>query len=84
MTLDRQPSFLARGALRAIGAYQGARRGSLSPCRFTPSCSEYAAEAIEIHGFFKGGSLATWRILRCNPIGGSGVDFVPLKTGGNS
>ena len=46
-------------------------------CRFTPSCSQYALEAICKHGPFKGLALAVWRILRCNPWGGSGYDPVP-------
>lgn len=46
-------------------------------CRFTPSCSHYAIEAIRKHGPFKGVALAVWRILRCNPWGGSGYDPVP-------
>ena len=46
-------------------------------CRFTPSCSQYAIEAICKHGPFKGLVLAVWRILRCNPWGGSGYDPVP-------
>ena len=46
-------------------------------CRFTPSCSYYAVEAIRKHGPFKGLALAVWRILRCNPWGGSGYDPVP-------
>ena len=46
-------------------------------CRFTPSCSEYARQAIIKHGPFKGLALAVWRVLRCNPWGGSGYDPVP-------
>ena len=46
-------------------------------CRFTPSCSQYAVEAITKHGPFKGLWLAIKRILRCNPWGGSGYDPVP-------
>lgn len=46
-------------------------------CRFTPTCSEYARQAILKHGPFKGLALAIWRILRCNPWGGSGYDPVP-------
>lgn len=46
-------------------------------CRFTPTCSHYAIEAIRKHGPFKGFALAVWRILRCNPWGGSGYDPVP-------
>lgn len=46
-------------------------------CRFQPTCSAYALEALEKHGALKGGGLALWRILRCNPWGGSGYDPVP-------
>lgn len=46
-------------------------------CRFTPTCSEYARQAIMKHGPIKGLALAIWRILRCNPWGGSGYDPVP-------
>ncbi len=46
-------------------------------CRFTPTCSQYAVEAIKKHGPFKGGKLAIRRILRCHPWGGSGYDPVP-------
>lgn len=48
-------------------------------CRYTPSCSQYAVEAIKIHGPFKGFLLGLWRILRCNPWGGHGYDPVPPK-----
>ena len=46
-------------------------------CRFEPTCSEYAYEAIETYGIFRGGRLALWRVLRCNPFGSSGWDPVP-------
>ena len=46
-------------------------------CRFIPSCSEYARQAIAKHGPLKGSILALWRILRCHPWGGSGYDPVP-------
>lgn len=46
-------------------------------CRFTPTCSQYAIEALRKHGPIKGLGLAIWRILRCNPWGGSGYDPVP-------
>ncbi|MEG1648889.1 MAG: membrane protein insertion efficiency factor YidD [Rikenellaceae bacterium] len=50
----------------------------LSPsCRFSPSCSEYGMEAYRKHGLFKGTYLTLWRIMRCNPWGGSGYDPVP-------
>lgn len=48
-------------------------------CRYTPSCSTYAVEALETHGLFKGGWLALKRIISCNPWGGSGYDPVPPK-----
>lgn len=50
-------------------------------CRFTPSCSEYALQAIQIHGPFRGSWLALKRILRCNPWGAWGEDPVPPKQG---
>jgi len=71
----------ARAALRVIHLYQGLRRHQVSPCRFSPSCSVYAEEAIETHGLLHGGRMAAWRIMRCNPFGGHGVDLVPLSTG---
>ena len=46
-------------------------------CRYTPTCSQYAVEAIKKYGPFKGGWLALKRILRCHPWGGSGYDPVP-------
>lgn len=46
-------------------------------CRFTPTCSQYALEALRKYGLFKGGWLALKRILRCHPWGGSGYDPVP-------
>lgn len=48
-------------------------------CRYVPTCSQYAIEAIRIHGPLKGLSLASRRICRCNPWGGSGIDPVPQK-----
>ncbi len=51
--------------------------GPGSGCRFTPSCSAYFIQAVEIHGALKGAALGCWRILRCNPWGGYGDDPVP-------
>ena len=49
-------------------------------CRFHPTCSQYAIEALGVHGTVKGTYMAVKRILKCNPWGGSGIDYVP---GGN-
>jgi putative membrane protein insertion efficiency factor len=49
-------------------------------CRFHPSCSEYAAEAVEVHGALKGSVLAASRVLRCNPWSAGGFDPVPTAT----
>jgi putative membrane protein insertion efficiency factor len=65
------------GAIGAIRAYQAARFGRLSPCRFHPSCSAYAEEAIASHGLVRGGLLAMRRVARCRPHGGRGFDPVP-------
>lgn len=46
-------------------------------CRFSPSCSSYAIEAIQLHGILKGGYLSAQRIRKCHPFGGSGYDPVP-------
>lgn len=48
-------------------------------CRFTPSCSAYAIEALQKHGALLGSGLALWRILRCNPLCKGGYDPVPDK-----
>jgi len=59
--------------------------GPLGRCRFEPTCSEYALDAIRTHGAFRGSWLALKRIARCHPWGGCGCDPVPAKrTGGRS
>ena len=68
-------NVLLRGLIRA---YQLAVSPLLPPsCRYLPSCSEYAAEAIAVHGAARGSWLALKRLLRCHPWGGSGYDPVP-------
>lgn len=63
--------------LAAIRWYQDQRQGYPSPCRFFPSCSEYAHEAIEAHGPARGLGLTVRRLARCRPLGPSGFDPVP-------
>ena len=65
-------------ALGCIRLYQRTVSRVLPPsCRFVPSCSEYGYEAIQRYGIVRGGGMAIWRILRCNPWGGHGYDPVP-------
>ena len=65
----------------AVRAYQLTLRGVIgSHCRFEPSCSHYAIEALHTHGALRGTALATRRILRCNPWNAGGFDPVPALT----
>jgi uncharacterized protein len=68
----------ARAAVRVMKGYQAAASGRVSPCRFYPSCSQYAVEAFTDHGFWRGLSLTARRLVRCRPFGPHGVDLVPL------
>lgn len=71
-------SLPVRLALAAIRGYQVIIRPSLTgSCRYLPTCSEYAAESIATHGVLRGGWLGLRRLLRCHPLGGSGLDPVP-------
>lgn len=89
-TLAPRLKAAARACLRALGAATvwllclpiHFYRRCISPltppmCRFTPTCSQYALEALRKHGPLKGSYLAVRRILRCHPWGGSGHDPVP-------
>lgn len=71
------PSPATRVATRLIGFYQLLRAGRPSPCRYVPSCSDYALEALERHGPWRGGFLALRRIGRCHPWARHGLDPVP-------
>lgn len=60
-----------------VRLYQLVRAGRPSPCRYLPTCSAYATEALERHGAARGSWLSLCRVLRCHPWGGSGLDPVP-------
>ena len=64
------------GLIRFYQKYLSGAKG-YSSCKYYPRCSRYGIEAFEKHGAFKGGLLAIWRILRCNPFSKGGYDPVP-------
>jgi len=73
-----RPGVVARAVLACIRAYQV----MLSPmyagsCRYIPSCSQYASEAVQKFGAARGSWLAVRRLMRCHPFGSSGIDPVP-------
>ena len=64
--------------LKFVRFYQVAISPMLPPrCRYTPTCSQYAVEALQKHGACKGSMLTMRRVCRCHPFGGSGYDPVP-------
>ena len=77
MTLRDRPKQIFIGAIRLYQKYISPLSGPR--CRFYPSCSSYAVQAIETHGALKGIGLASWRLLRCNPWNDGGIDDVPHK-----
>lgn len=71
-------SFFQRCVTGALRAYKLTLSPLIGPsCRFAPTCSEYAAQALIAHGPLRGSLLAARRVCRCNPWGGSGYDPVP-------
>lgn len=71
---------MKRLLLAALRFYRRHISPHLPPmCRYYPTCSRYAIEAIETHGALRGGLLALWRLLRCNPLSPGGYDPVPPK-----
>lgn len=71
-------SATARLLCRAITVYQAARAGRPTGCRYLPTCSAYAEEAITRFGPVRGSWMALCRLARCHPWGGHGIDPVPL------
>ncbi|MQG75969.1 MAG: membrane protein insertion efficiency factor YidD [SAR202 cluster bacterium] len=69
--MKRLGLVLIRGYQRLLSPILGSR------CRYYPTCSDYAYEAVDRHGLFKGTLLAARRLGRCNPVGGEGYDPVP-------
>lgn len=63
-----------------VRIYQVVISPMLGPrCRFYPSCSNYAIEAVRVHGALRGSGMAAWRVLRCNPFSNGGLDPVPPR-----
>lgn len=73
----RPRGLVARGLHALVRAYRAVTAGRPSPCRFDPSCSTYALEALERHGAARGSWLTLRRLARCHPWGGMGWDPVP-------
>ncbi|MBA3403153.1 MAG: membrane protein insertion efficiency factor YidD [Gemmatimonadaceae bacterium] len=83
MTTHQRRSLAAEIVLLPVRFY----RRVLSPmkrtpsCRYLPTCSEYAIDAVQMRGVIVGTVLAVWRVLRCNPLFHAGHDPVPAKPG---
>lgn len=78
MRVTRIPAVVVMAALRA---YKRAVSPLFLPaCRYTPTCSEYALEAVDRHGVLRGSALAVWRLLRCHPFVRGGYDPVPVPS----
>lgn len=70
-------SLMGRALHRVVRGYQSLFAWRPSPCRFVPTCSNYALDALETHGVIKGSWLTARRLGRCHPWGGHGWDPVP-------
>lgn len=68
---------MTRALIGAVRFYRVLGSGRPSPCRFHPTCSAYALEALERHGARRGSWLTARRLARCHPLGGRGYDPVP-------
>ncbi len=75
---ERDEDLIKKSLILLIDFYKKAISPYLpDACRFTPTCSQYAKQALQKHGVIKGGWLALYRVLRCNPFGKGGYDPVP-------
>jgi putative membrane protein insertion efficiency factor len=71
---------MSRALIAVIRVYQRFISPFIPPrCKYYPSCSQYAVEAIRTHGALRGSLLAGWRLLRCNPFSNGGLDPVPPR-----
>ncbi|HHU52913.1 MAG TPA: membrane protein insertion efficiency factor YidD [Clostridiaceae bacterium] len=71
---------MGKWAIKLIRLYQRSISPNMPPrCRYSPTCSQYAIEAIQTWGFIRGIFLSIWRILRCNPFSRGGYDPVPTR-----
>ena len=79
--LTKLYGFLKYAVLSPVHLYRRFFSGAKSApsCRFTPTCSRYAIEAVEEWGIVCGAALAVWRVLRCNPFSKGGFDPVPPR-----
>jgi putative membrane protein insertion efficiency factor len=80
--LRRARSPLAALLMLPVLLWRAIPKSNPYRCRFYPSCSSYALEALARHGAIRGLALATWRVLRCHPWNPGGVDHVPDRAGG--
>jgi putative membrane protein insertion efficiency factor len=80
--MDETAHLMTRTVLFLLALYKRWVSPLFPPaCRFVPSCSDYAAEAVELHGVLRGTVLAGLRLLRCHPLTRGGYDPVPRSTG---
>jgi uncharacterized protein len=80
MSRRNRPGMTSRALRIVVRAYQLLASPLLAPrCRFLPTCSDYAVEALASHGALHGTGLALQRLVRCHPWGGAGYDPVPER-----
>ena len=76
--MEYDMKMMKKAMIRSIRVYQRYLAPLKSTkCPYIPSCAQYGLEAVEKYGAVKGGAMAAWRILRCNPFSGGGYDPVP-------